>query len=186
VIGGEGGRQRDAVTQIRVMAATYLGLLERGVCAGLEVSEIREDTFLKLFHVDHGAAECLEAEDEGTNDVGAGDVVEAVPKNARDILSRGEEKAVEGGVLGLGLWLLRGIRRCPAGRGGGEEELEAVELGKEILFLRVEGAGNLLLRLLLSGLRGGLDRVGWIHVSGRWWRWKGKSGKNRIRIDNTP
>ena len=95
-------------------------------------------------------------------------MVEAVPEDARDVLSRGEEKPVEGRVLRLGLRLLRGIRGGPTGRSGGEEELEAVELGEKVLLLGVEGTRELLL-LLLGGLGGGLGGIGGIHVSGRLW-----------------
>lgn len=92
-------------------------------------------------------------------------MVKAVPENAGDVLSGGEEEPVKGGVLGLGLWLLGHIRGGPTGRSGGEEELEAVELGEEILFLRVKRTGDLLLRLLLRLLGGGmrLSRVRGVH-----------------------
>ena len=75
-------------------------------------------------------------------------------------------------MLGLGLRLLGGVRRGPTGRSRGEEELEAVKLGKKVLFLGVEGTSDLL--LLLSGVGGGLSRVRGIHVSGRLWRRAGR------------
>jgi hypothetical protein len=86
----------------------YLGFFETGVYARFEVPKVGEHAFFKLFK--HG---CLdrsperfepakkkkgdvrfqrrrkwvmnEPKDEGTNDIGAGDVVETVPQDARDV-----------------------------------------------------------------------------------------------------
>ena len=57
----------------------YLGLLEAGVDARLEIAEIAEDALLELFHILDGATKGLEAEDEGTDDVSAGDMIESAP-----------------------------------------------------------------------------------------------------------
>ena len=77
---------------------THLGHFETYVCIGLEVLKVCENTLLELFHVACGTAEGIEAKSEGAHDVGAGDVVAAVPKNARDKLAQGKEKTMEKGV----------------------------------------------------------------------------------------
>jgi hypothetical protein len=42
----------------------YLGLLQAGVLARFKISEVRKDTFLKLFHVANGPAEGFEADSD--------------------------------------------------------------------------------------------------------------------------
>jgi len=43
----------------------YLGFLERGIIARLEVTEVAEDTLLELFHVLDRTAKCLDLDEEG-------------------------------------------------------------------------------------------------------------------------
>lgn len=69
----------DAVVLVEKVEEGALGLLERGVGAGFEVAQIREDALFKLFRVLDGAAKRLESEGEASHDVGAGDVKEVVP-----------------------------------------------------------------------------------------------------------
>jgi hypothetical protein len=89
---------------------SYLGLFQTGVNAGLEVTEITEDTLFKLFHVFDWTAKGLKAEDEGTDDVSARDVIEATPEDAGDILLRGQQEAIK-------VWVtVATIGACQAGR----------------------------------------------------------------------
>jgi len=93
----------------------YLGFLERGIIARLEVTEVAEDTLLELFHILDRTAECLgldeedvggerderadlETKDKGTDDVCASDVVKTIPEDTGDKLLGGEEETVEGEV----------------------------------------------------------------------------------------
>ena len=105
--------------------------------ARLEVTKVTEDALLKLLYVAHGAAKDFEPEDEGADDVGSGDVVKPGPEDACNVLARGEEEAVEGRVLvGCG----GGIRGGPTGGSRGKEELEAVEVGHEVVVMEGKGA----------------------------------------------
>ena len=75
-----------------------LWFLEASVCAGLEVAEVAEYTLFELFHVDDGSTECFKAKYERADNIGAGDVVESRPEDARDVLAGREQKAVESGM----------------------------------------------------------------------------------------
>ena len=81
----------------------YLWLFETGVCARFEVPKVGEDALFELFHVLYRPTESVETEDEGADDVGAGDVVEAAPKDTGDVFGIREEEAVEGRVSGTGM-----------------------------------------------------------------------------------
>ena len=99
----------------------HLGLFETGISPWFEVAEIGKDTLLELLHVLYGPAESVETEDEGSDDVGAGDVVEMVPEDAGHVFAGGEEETVEGW---MGDWGGGG------GRGGiGVGEMRAVDGG---------------------------------------------------------
>jgi hypothetical protein len=150
------------------MRETDLGFLEGGIDAGLEVSEITEYAFFELFHVSDWSPkglerdECereakrgrtdLEAEDEGSDDVSAGDVVEAVPEDTADVFLVGEEEAVHAGrgrrVVGVvgGGGMVGGVElvggSLPSGGSGGEEELELVEMVETLLLEGGEGSGE--------------------------------------------
>lgn len=119
----------------------YLGLFETGVNTGFEIPEIAEDALFEFLHIPDGPAKGLESKYEGADDVGAGDVVEAVPEDAGDVFGGGEEEAVEGGVGGGGVGRGHGgigggceegvvvggvCVGVPSGGSGGEEELESV------------------------------------------------------------
>lgn len=69
----------DAVVLVEEVQEAALGLFQRGIGAGLQVSQIGEDALLELLGVLDGAAEGLEAEGQASHDVGAGDVEEIVP-----------------------------------------------------------------------------------------------------------
>jgi len=49
----------------RDQRGAYLGLLERGIIARLEVAEVTEDALLELFHILDRTAKCLGADEEG-------------------------------------------------------------------------------------------------------------------------
>lgn len=83
----------DAVVLVEKVQKGALGLLERGIGSRLEISQIREDAFLKLLGVLYWTAKGLEAERETSYDIGAGDVEKVVPENAGDVLARWEKKA---------------------------------------------------------------------------------------------
>lgn len=65
---------------------TYLGLFQGGVDARFEVAEVAKDTFLELFHVSDRSPKGFEAKDQGADNVRPGDVVDARPEDAGDVL----------------------------------------------------------------------------------------------------
>ncbi len=108
---------------------THLGLFETCVNAGLEISQVAEDTLLKFLHIPHGATKRLKAKDEGTDNVCTSNVVVALPQYARYKLPGGESETVEGGML-LGVGERDGARSVGRGPSRGcsrEELLETVE-----------------------------------------------------------
>ena len=69
----------DAVVLVKEIEERALGLFEGGVGAGLEVSQVREDTFLELLRVLHGPSKGLESESQASDDIGSGNVEEIAP-----------------------------------------------------------------------------------------------------------
>ena len=69
----------NTVVLVEEVQKSALGLLEGGVGAGFEVTQVREDTFLELLGILDGPTKSLEAEGQTANDVGAGDMKEIVP-----------------------------------------------------------------------------------------------------------
>jgi hypothetical protein len=85
----------DTVVLVEEVEESALGLFQRGIGSRLEIAQVREDTFLKLLGVLDGSTKGLESERQATNNVGAGDVEEVVPKNARHIFASWQEKAAD-------------------------------------------------------------------------------------------
>jgi hypothetical protein len=72
-----------------------------------------------------------EAKVEGADDVGAADVVEAVPEDARDIVAGRQGESIQALLLASdGVVDVEG-GRVEGARCGGEEELERVDAGSE-------------------------------------------------------
>lgn len=82
----------DAVVLVEKVEELALGLFQRGISAGLEISQIGENALLELFGVFYRTAKGLESERQTSDDVSAGDVEESVPKNAGDVFACGEEE----------------------------------------------------------------------------------------------
>jgi len=70
----------NAVALVEEVKESALGLLERSIRAGLEVSKIGKDALLELFGVFDGSAKGLKAKGQTADNVGAGDVEEVVPE----------------------------------------------------------------------------------------------------------
>ena len=165
---GRGGVGRAHIVTDELI--THLGLLETRIDARLEVTEITEHALLELLHVAHGAAERFEAEDESADNVRAGDVVEAAPEDAGDVLGVGEQEAVEGGVGTVGVARGDGGRVrasetvvcVPSGGGGCEEELETVEVGEILALLQRQGPAKAAVRtgVICQSIRYGLLFLG--------------------------
>ena len=61
----------NAVVLVEEVEERAFRLLERGIGAGFEVAQVREDAFLEFLRVLHGSAKGLEAEGQASHDVGA-------------------------------------------------------------------------------------------------------------------
>ena len=83
------------VVSMTLRIGTHLWLFETSVGTGLEITEVAEDALFEFFHINDGATESFKAEDEGTDDIGSGDMIEARPKDARDVFARGKEETIE-------------------------------------------------------------------------------------------
>jgi len=112
---------------------THLWFLEGGIDTWLEVSKITKHTLFEFFHVSDGSSEgldmgewgCrekkkdtdLESEDEGSDDICASDMIEAIPQDTTDVFLVWEQETVHAGrgrwmvwvVGGGGHGLIRGI-----------------------------------------------------------------------------
>jgi hypothetical protein len=69
----------DAVVLVQEVEESALGFFEGGIGTRLQVSQIRENTLLKLLRVFDRSSERLESEGEASHDIGSGDVEEVVP-----------------------------------------------------------------------------------------------------------
>jgi hypothetical protein len=69
----------DVVSMSVRGGGTHFLLFETGVGTGLEITEVAEDALFEFFHINDGATESFEAEDEGTDDISSGDMIEARP-----------------------------------------------------------------------------------------------------------
>ena len=69
----------NAIVLVQEVKETALWLLEGGICARFQVSQIREDTLLEFLRVLHGATKCLESKRKATDNIGAGNVKEIIP-----------------------------------------------------------------------------------------------------------
>lgn len=63
-----------AVVLVEKVKKWTLWVLQRGITAGFEVSEVRENAFFKFLGVLDRAAKSLEAKCKATHNVGSGDV----------------------------------------------------------------------------------------------------------------
>ena len=68
--------------QSRHTRKTHLGLFETSVNTRFQIPKITENALFELLHIPDGPAKGLESENEGTDDIGACDVIEAVPEYA--------------------------------------------------------------------------------------------------------
>lgn len=59
----------DAVVLVEEVEKGALGLFERGIGTGLEVSQVGEDAFLELFRVLDGTTKGCETERQASNDI---------------------------------------------------------------------------------------------------------------------
>nr|POE56750.1 hypothetical protein CFP56_33722 [Quercus suber] len=79
----------DAVVLVEEVEEGALGLLERGIGAGLEIAQVGEDAFLEFLRVLDRPAEGLETKGETPDDVGARDMEQITP-------ARGGQQAWDG------------------------------------------------------------------------------------------
>ena len=75
----------DAVVLVEEVKEWTLGLLERGIGARFEVSQIREDALFEFLRVFDRAAEGLESKRQASHNVSAGDVEEVVPSSTSQL-----------------------------------------------------------------------------------------------------
>jgi hypothetical protein len=70
----------NAVVLVQEIQETTLGLFEGGIGAGLEISQIREDSLLKLLGVLYWTPKCLETKGKTSYNIGTRDVKKIVPE----------------------------------------------------------------------------------------------------------
>jgi len=63
----------------------YFGLFETSVNTRFQIPKITEDAFFEFLHIPDGSAKSLKSEDKSADDIGACDVIEAVPEYARHV-----------------------------------------------------------------------------------------------------
>lgn len=85
----------DAVVLVQEVEEWALGLFQRSVCSGLQVSQVGEDTLFKLLGVLDRSAKSLESEGETSYDVCSGDVEKIVPQYTGDVLAGREEESTD-------------------------------------------------------------------------------------------
>lgn len=69
----------DAVVLVQEIKEGALGLLERRIGSGLEVSEVGEDPLFELLGIPHGAPEGLESKGQASHNVGSRDMKKVAP-----------------------------------------------------------------------------------------------------------
>lgn len=90
----------DAVVLVEEVEEGALGLFQRSIRAGFQVSQIREDAFFELLGVLDGSAKGLESEGKTSYDVGSRYVEKVVPQHTGDVLS-GRQKESADVLIGL-------------------------------------------------------------------------------------
>ena len=83
----------DAIVLIKKIKKWTLGFFQRGICTRLQVSQIGENTLLKLLRVLNRTTECLKSERQASHNVRAGDMEKVVPQDARNIFAGGEKES---------------------------------------------------------------------------------------------
>ena len=71
----------NAVVLVQKIQETTFRLFERGICAGLEIAQVRENALLEFLGILHWPPEGLKSEREASDNVRAGNVKEIVPRN---------------------------------------------------------------------------------------------------------
>jgi hypothetical protein len=69
----------NAVVLVQEVKEAALWLLEGGICARFQVSQVREDTLLEFLRVLHGATKCLESKRKAPDNIRARNVKEIIP-----------------------------------------------------------------------------------------------------------
>ncbi len=69
----------NAIVLVEKVEETALWLLEGGICARFQISQVREDALFEFLRVLHGPTKCLESKRKAAHNVGAGYVKEIVP-----------------------------------------------------------------------------------------------------------
>lgn len=88
----------NAVVLVKEVKKRTLRLLQRRICARLQVAQIREDTLFKLLGVLDRATESLKSERETSYDIRARDVKEIVPALLLD-MAKSDTCTVKGAAL---------------------------------------------------------------------------------------
>ncbi len=69
----------DTIILVEEIKERTLGLLQRRICAGLEISQVGEDAFFEFLGILYWSTKGLKAEREASDDICAGNVEEVVP-----------------------------------------------------------------------------------------------------------
>ena len=69
----------NAIVLVKEVKERTFRLLQRGIGAGFQVTQVRENAFLEFLRVFHGPAEGLESKGETSHDVGSRNVKEIIP-----------------------------------------------------------------------------------------------------------
>lgn len=69
----------NAVVLVQEIKKRALWLLERGVCAGFEITKVGKDAFFEFLGILDRSAKSLEAESQTSDNISAGNVKEIIP-----------------------------------------------------------------------------------------------------------